>query len=287
MSQVTGGDPTHLDALAAEYVLGTLDPDERNQARILLTSDENFAARVKLWERRLGELHLMVEPVEPDGRIWQRIKAKMPEVVAVAEVQQAELEPPSEPPVTEPEPEPEPTPEQEPEPAQEPQPSAASAAPAQAAAAMPSDSFEAALAAVTEPLPPPEPSAPVPPPAEAVPRTLVAPALSPATATPAEPPSAPGPVVSEVISHTPPIAAPAREIAAMRRRLRRWRAFATLMTLAVLAVAALVGAWRYAPDRVPPMLQPAEVMQRIGVNLGSQPAPAPAPRPPPPSEYDE
>ena len=31
--------------------------------------DPAFAAKVRLWERRLGELHLMVEPVEPDGHL--------------------------------------------------------------------------------------------------------------------------------------------------------------------------------------------------------------------------
>ena len=64
------------EALAAEYVLGTLDSHERALARTLLT-DEAFAAKVRLWERRLGELHLMVEPVEPDAQIWPRIKGRM------------------------------------------------------------------------------------------------------------------------------------------------------------------------------------------------------------------
>src|SRR5260221_1334777 len=70
----------HMDALAAEYVLGSLDVEERAQARNLLEADPTFAAKVELWERRFGELHLMVEPVEPDSGIWARIKAKLPEV---------------------------------------------------------------------------------------------------------------------------------------------------------------------------------------------------------------
>ena len=72
-------DVAHTDALAAEYVLGTLDSDEREQARALLGTDAAFAVKVSQWERRLGELHLMVEPVEPDAGIWARIKSKMPE----------------------------------------------------------------------------------------------------------------------------------------------------------------------------------------------------------------
>jgi hypothetical protein len=228
----------------------------------------------------------MVEPVEPDERIWQRIKAKMPEAVPVAGAKP-------------PEPEPEPLPESpEPEPTPEPgvEPSAPAAAPAPAAAATPMDRFEAALAAVTEPLPSPEtpePSEPLEPPEpapasapqDAVPRTLVAPALAPATAAP--PPPVQAPVPSETVPRVSPLAAQINETAAMRRRLWRWRAFATLMTLVVLAIAALVGAWRLVPDQLPPLLQPVEVMQMIGVTVSPPPA---SPRPtaaPPESEYDE
>src|SRR6266545_4919587 len=66
-----------LSALAAEYVIGTLDPDERARANALLDIDEGFRALVRAWERRLGELHLMVEPVEPDEQIWDRIRGRL------------------------------------------------------------------------------------------------------------------------------------------------------------------------------------------------------------------
>src|SRR5262249_62117113 len=66
-----------LSALAAEYVIGTLDPDERTRANVLLEVDEGFRALVRAWERRLGELHLMVEPVEPNGRIWERVRGRL------------------------------------------------------------------------------------------------------------------------------------------------------------------------------------------------------------------
>src|SRR2546427_8985013 len=76
--------PEHLigdrDALAAEYVLGTLDFEERAAAQSLRAQDAEFAGKVTVWERRLGELHLMVEPVEPELEIWQRIRTKLPEV---------------------------------------------------------------------------------------------------------------------------------------------------------------------------------------------------------------
>src|SRR5262245_19782280 len=66
-----------LSALAAEYVLGTLEADERTRANVLLDVDHGFRGLVRVWERRFGELHLMVEPVEPDGKTWQRIKNKL------------------------------------------------------------------------------------------------------------------------------------------------------------------------------------------------------------------
>ena len=68
---------TDLSAFAAEYVIGSLDPDERARANAQLEIDEGFRALVRGWERRLGELHLMVEPVEPDGRIWDRIRGRL------------------------------------------------------------------------------------------------------------------------------------------------------------------------------------------------------------------
>ncbi len=62
------------DALAAEYVLGTLSADERDQADALLAIDPGFAEIVRVWERRLGELNVMVEAVEPPPEVWNKIK---------------------------------------------------------------------------------------------------------------------------------------------------------------------------------------------------------------------
>src|SRR5882672_2252806 len=62
------------DGFAAEYVLGTLDADERAQADALILVDPGFAAKVRDWERRLGELNVLVAPVEPPATVWERIK---------------------------------------------------------------------------------------------------------------------------------------------------------------------------------------------------------------------
>ena len=73
-----------LSLLAAEYVLGTLDANERTRANVLLDVDHQFRGIVRIWERRLGELHLMVEPVEPDAKIWQRVRGKLKNVAPLA-----------------------------------------------------------------------------------------------------------------------------------------------------------------------------------------------------------
>jgi len=62
------------EGFAAEYVLGTLDAEERAQAEALMLVDTVFAASVRGWERRLGELTTMVAPVEPPAPLWERIK---------------------------------------------------------------------------------------------------------------------------------------------------------------------------------------------------------------------
>src|SRR5215469_8906171 len=81
------------DQLAAK--LGMLDLEERTQARTLLGADQAFAAKAELWERRFGELHLMVEPVEPEAKIWARIKAKMSEARQKTQFPEPDIAPPA------------------------------------------------------------------------------------------------------------------------------------------------------------------------------------------------
>lgn len=65
------------NALAAEYVLGTLDADERSEAMALIAADEAFAMLVGKWERRLGELNVLVASVEPAPELWDKIKLQI------------------------------------------------------------------------------------------------------------------------------------------------------------------------------------------------------------------
>jgi hypothetical protein len=58
-----------------------------------------------------------------------------------------------------------------------------------------------------------------------------------------------------------------------------------LMVLVLLAIAGIPAAWRFAPEYVPPMLRPVELMQLLGVKL---PQPPPPRKPAPPeSQFDE
>jgi anti-sigma-K factor RskA len=70
-------DDEDREALAAEYVLGTLEAEERAQAETLIVGDAEFAALVRFWERRLGELHPMVDPVTPPADVWEKIRERV------------------------------------------------------------------------------------------------------------------------------------------------------------------------------------------------------------------
>jgi hypothetical protein len=305
-------DLDYTDALAAEYVLGTLDFEERTQARTLLDADQAFAAKVELWERRFGELHLMVEPVEPEAKVWARIKAKMSEMRQKDRLPEPETAPPVPAvPVAEPPPSldaietaiaqatttltaeatsaadtevtPAPMSEGMETPASEATPAAASEAtsasmsdttPAPAPEATSAPISDVTLAPTPDATPAPTPDAtPVPPPA-----------VEPEPSPPVEPPSAAAAVQAPSEARTPAVE-PATAVMVVRRRMRRWRAFAILMTLVVAAVAVLLAAWKFVPDRVPPMLQPVELMRQLGIALPTGPAPR---RPAPPgSQFDE
>jgi anti-sigma-K factor RskA len=105
------------DALAAEYVLGTLSAEEREHAEALLAIDPGFADSVRQWERRLGELNVMVEAVEPPSAVWEKIRAEIvgtapPEDIPLSTIAAGiadpppEAAPPAETPATPPTPEP-------------------------------------------------------------------------------------------------------------------------------------------------------------------------------------
>jgi anti-sigma-K factor RskA len=70
------------ETLAAEYVLGTLSSEERQHAEALRSFDAKFESSVQQWERRLGELNVMVEAVEPSPAVWDKVKTQIEPVEA-------------------------------------------------------------------------------------------------------------------------------------------------------------------------------------------------------------
>jgi anti-sigma factor ChrR (cupin superfamily) len=64
-----------LDALAGEYVLGTLTGDERQALEARMSHDAGLRARVEAWERRLAPAVLATaEPAEPPPELLARIE---------------------------------------------------------------------------------------------------------------------------------------------------------------------------------------------------------------------
>jgi anti-sigma-K factor RskA len=63
------------EALAAEYVLGTLSAAELAQAERDIAADPGFAQLVGEWERRLAPLALALEPVMPPAPVKAKVLA--------------------------------------------------------------------------------------------------------------------------------------------------------------------------------------------------------------------
>jgi anti-sigma-K factor RskA len=72
-----GSEPPSDDVLAGEFVLGVLEPPEREQVQRRQESDATFAQRVADWERRLSPLALGIEPVDVPEYVWSRIRARL------------------------------------------------------------------------------------------------------------------------------------------------------------------------------------------------------------------
>lgn len=69
--------PDRAEALAAEYVAGTLRGSARRRFEALLASHPALRAAVRSWEDRLMPLTGALPPVEPPRRVWQRIERRL------------------------------------------------------------------------------------------------------------------------------------------------------------------------------------------------------------------
>ena len=210
-----------LGALAAEFVLGTLDSDERARVNELLDRDDQFRAMVRTWERRLGELHLMVEPVEPPEAVWDRIEIKIEAAQPTSEIKPPEAPAPAGPTTLG---------------ALEAELRKAGNAGAEPAADRPPETGTPAVSA------------------EALTSEAVTPPLVPAAVV------SPVSIAADRLEQPLP-EPPGREVPRdSYLSVRRWRLAAVMMTIVAAALASLVAAWRYAPERLPPQLRAAHFL---------------------------
>ena len=65
------------DLQAGEYVLGVLEESERADVERRAAEDPAFHAAIRLWERRLGQLHELIVPVAPPYTVWPQIASRL------------------------------------------------------------------------------------------------------------------------------------------------------------------------------------------------------------------
>jgi anti-sigma-K factor RskA len=69
--------PQLIDALASEYVLGTLRGAARRRFERWMAAEWHVASRVRAWEIRLMPLALRLPPLAPSAHVWQGIEARI------------------------------------------------------------------------------------------------------------------------------------------------------------------------------------------------------------------
>lgn len=70
-----GKTPEFERTLAAEYVLGLLDPSAQAEAERLIARDPAFAREVEEWRARFAPLDETAQPVTPGADLWSRIES--------------------------------------------------------------------------------------------------------------------------------------------------------------------------------------------------------------------
>jgi anti-sigma-K factor RskA len=65
------------DALAAEYVLGTMRGAARRRFEALLPAHVELRRATAAWQERLLPLTAAIDPVEPSGEVWRRISDRL------------------------------------------------------------------------------------------------------------------------------------------------------------------------------------------------------------------
>jgi len=65
------------DALAAEYVLGTMHGGARRRFEALLPAHVALRRATAAWQERLLPLTAAIDPVEPPGEVWRKISDRL------------------------------------------------------------------------------------------------------------------------------------------------------------------------------------------------------------------
>jgi anti-sigma-K factor RskA len=88
MNEKPGTPPDHdIDSLAGEYVLGTLDAQQRAQVQKRLEREADLRKAVDDWEIRLLSLTDLAEPVTPHASLWSRIDQSLDALSAASGTQ--------------------------------------------------------------------------------------------------------------------------------------------------------------------------------------------------------
>ncbi|MDA7087129.1 anti-sigma factor [Pseudomonas sp. SA3-5] len=69
--------PDDIEALASEYVLGTLPAEQRLEVQRRLAHDGRLRAAVDAWEQRLHALTELAPPYSPKPQLWTRIERSL------------------------------------------------------------------------------------------------------------------------------------------------------------------------------------------------------------------
>ena len=70
-------DPEARELAAGEYVLGTLDRDQRAEVEALLAVSTDLQRSVDAWREHLQIFNQQLEPVTPPGHLWSGIVARL------------------------------------------------------------------------------------------------------------------------------------------------------------------------------------------------------------------
>lgn len=84
--------PTAIDALASQYVLGTLRGRARRRFEGVMARQPALAARVRHWEEQLHRLGATLAPMQPSAALWQRLAQQTAPAAAAPPLR--ELQPP-------------------------------------------------------------------------------------------------------------------------------------------------------------------------------------------------